>query len=90
MPPRISASTRNKVISTRLLGFGRNDTAKKTKQSRGTVTREIERFGAMIDKEGVEAAGVEYKVSEKLQELLEVADIARENNLEVYQLAGGV
>ncbi|MDA4130034.1 MAG: hypothetical protein OK457_04635 [Thaumarchaeota archaeon] len=88
MPARLFAVRRNKIISRYLEGYGRNEIERMI-GSRGSVTREIDRFGALFEDKGWQAAGDEYQVSEKLEKLVEVAGVSRRNKVDLEEMVAG-
>jgi len=68
--------------------LGRNQIEAKA-GSRGSVSREIARFRATYEEKGWLAAGGEYQVEEKLEELIEIAKIARNRNISPTEMADG-
>jgi chromosome segregation ATPase len=89
LPQRLPSRRRNRIISVLLDGYGRNAVSAKTHESGATVSREIERFEKLYDEQEAKVAGGEYKVTEKLDKLIEIATVARERKLELTQLADG-
>jgi predicted nucleic acid-binding Zn-ribbon protein len=72
-----------------LQGYGRNEVAKKSRESRATVTREIDRFEEQIEESGIRKAAEEYGVSQLIENLIEIAQIRKANSLDISDFVEG-
>lgn len=89
LPARLSRPRRNEIIQRHLEGLSRNKIEQELGESRGTVSRELDRFAHVFNERGWEAAGGEYHVVEKLKDLIEIAQLSQERKLSLEQLVDG-
>jgi len=87
VPERLSPYRRSRIVSMRLQGYGRNEVARQTGENPVTVGRELRRFEELAASRGLWQASEEYNVSEQVQRLYRVAQVAREHKLTPEELA---